>query len=278
MSRRAWRSPVALAAVLAVWGAAACLDISSPVSGIASITPVILPSPSVVVDDSLRDSVGTVDSLRVYAFGPNGDTVRDVVVRFIAFDTAGGLSVDSVTGRAFGKKLSTTGQVVARLTPANGKGVIQTLPVRLPIVPVPVSATRDSDITFTFVPRADTLSTDLFSHPISVTLHGGRDTVVQSYLVRFEVVEFPESGAGSGKPVVLASASSTHDSSVAVTGPGGQAAVRLRVRPSAIRSEVLLGQITDTVKVRVHIQYQGTELPVAPDAVFVIPVKGSIAP
>src|SRR6185503_16619414 len=64
----------ALVVFVALWLGVSCLDISSPVTGIAAITPIIAPTPSVVTGDTLRDTLGRVDSLRVFAFAPNGDT------------------------------------------------------------------------------------------------------------------------------------------------------------------------------------------------------------
>src|SRR2546421_9834398 len=121
-----------LAGAAALWIFVACLDVTSPVTGIASITSVLLPSPSVVEHDVSRDTIGQVRPLQVFAFAPNGDTVRDAVVRFFAIDSTRKLRVDSLTGIAAGDSLSPFARVVARVTPANGKGIVQraTVPLR----------------------------------------------------------------------------------------------------------------------------------------------------
>ena len=116
-----------IAAAAALWIAVACLDITSPVTGIASITNIILPTPSVVENDSSRDTIGRLDSLRVVAFAPNGDTVRDAVIRYFVIDSTQQLHVDSVSGIASADTLSPLAKVFARVTPANGKGVVQTV-------------------------------------------------------------------------------------------------------------------------------------------------------
>src|SRR3954466_7367762 len=93
-----------LATVGALWLVVACLDVSSPVSGILAITPVLLPTPSVVVGDVSRDTPGAPAPLRVLAFGPHGDTLKasDINVVFIAIDSTQQLTVDSLTGVAHG--------------------------------------------------------------------------------------------------------------------------------------------------------------------------------
>jgi hypothetical protein len=277
--RRAGASRAALGAAAAAlaWLAIACLDIASPVSGITSITPVLSPTPSVVEGDSLRDTLGVVQGLQVHAFGPNGDTIpdADLVVRFFAVDPTNKLRVvDSVTGVVVGDALSPNAHVVARITPANGKGLIQTTLLALPVVPVPLLVTRGADVQFNFVPAIDTLSSGLLSPPMSVTVHGIADTTVQSYLVSFEVVDSLPST--NGQPtLVLTSAASTADSTVAVTNSSGIASIRLRLRLSAIDPRLLVGTATDTVVVRVHVRYLGKELTVSPTPDFVIPVHST---
>jgi hypothetical protein len=270
-----------LAALVALWIAAACLDITSNVPSIASITPVILPFPSVVVGDSSRNINGAFVPLRIVAFGPNGDTLPDIVVKFFAADSTNGLVVDSLTGMAFGKALSGSAGVVAQVRQANGVGgFIQTNVVAFPVVPVPDSGTRSADTTFTFagvVATTDTLNSGLLSPPLTVTVHAGGDTVVQKYVVEFHIDSAPTPRAGSSGPTVVLRANGG-DSTVAVTNAAGQASLQLRVRPSAMPQDVQAGQKTDTVFVSVRVQYQGIPLPLRPSHVFTIPIVGSITP
>jgi hypothetical protein len=278
------RAAGSLAALVALWIAAACLDITSNVPSIASITPVILPSPSVVVGDSSRDTAGGVAPLRLLAFGPNGQplSASDVIVKFFAADsTTVGLFVDSLTGMAFGKALSGSAGVVAQVRQANGVGgFIQTNVVAFPVVPIPDSGTRSADTTFTFsgtVSATDTLNSGLLSPPLTVTVHGGLDTLVQKYVVEFHIDSAPSPRAGASGPTVVLRGNGA-DSNVAVTNAAGQASLQLRVRPSAIPQDVQAGQKTDTVFVSVRVLYKGAPIVIKPSPVFTIPITGTITP
>ena len=276
------RKPVAIiSAATAIWLAVACLDISSPAGNILAISSVLLPSPSVVVGDDLRDTTGDVAKLQVVAFGAHGDTIRDAVVRFFAIDDKQSLHVDSITGVAWADdSLSAGAKVVARVTPANGSGILQTTQVALPVVPKPDSATRGNDTTFLFsvlsngTAVTDSFAVSLLSPPLSVTVHGENNTVVPSYLVSYEIVDRPESN-GSGPTVVLFDRSG-NDSTVAITDVSGVASRQLRVRPSALKdTRLITGAATDTVVVQVRVRYHGNDLPISANGTFIITIRGN---
>lgn len=270
-----------LAAIVAFWLAAACLDITSTVPAIVSITPVILPFPSVVVGDSSRDTAGTFAPLRLIAFGPDGKPLgpSDVIVKFYAVDSTNNLIVDSLTGMAFGKALSPNAGVFAQVRQANGVGgFIQTNVASFPVVPHPDSAVRSADTTFAFngtISAPDTLNAGLLSQPLAVTLHGFADTLVQKYVIKYEIIQRPPTReGGSGLSVVLTGNGA--DSTVAVTNASGVASLQLRVRPQAIPQDVQGGQKTDTVKVLVTVLYLGAKLKISPSDTFKIPIIGTI--
>jgi hypothetical protein len=258
------RSLATVAAIGGAWLAVACLDISSPVTGISSITSVLLPTPSVVVNDTLRDTLGNIRPLAVHAFGPNGEQIpdADIVVRYFAIDSTNKLHVDSTTGVAWGDALSPLAKVVARVSPTNGKGTIQTLQVPLPVVPTPVRATKgDSVIDFPFDPTTvDTLGSGLVSPSLDVTVLGDADTPIPSYIVSYKILRMPTSQV-SGEPTVRILDRSGNDSTVAITSSSGVASRQLRVRLKAIPQNLLIGAATDTVVVQVRVLYQGNPLP-----------------
>ena len=270
------RSFGAVAALAAAWFAVACLDISSPVTGIAAITTVLLPTPSVVVNDSLRDTAGVAARLTVYAFAPNGDTVKDVVVRYFAIDSTQKLHVDSVTGYAWGDSLSPVAKVVARVTPANGKGTIQTLQVPLPVVPTPVGATKaDSLIEFPFNPGTlDTIGSGVVSPTLDVKVVGNADTTIQSYVVSYKIVRMPTSKI-RGEPTVRILDRSGNDSTIAITSVSGIASRQLRVRLAAIQDPLRFGATTDTVVVQVRVLFQGKSLTVTPSDSFKLVLRAT---
>jgi hypothetical protein len=263
-----------LTALVALWIAAACLDITSNVPKIGSITPVILPSPSVVVNDVSRDTGGSPTPLHVTVFATNGDSLlpEDVIVRFYAVDSTGGLTVDSATGVAHGISLSPAAAVVATVRQANGVGAfVQTPTMSLPVVPIPVGATRGPDTTFLFTPSTDTLSSTLLSPPLTVTILAS-DTVVQKYVVSYRIAYMPPTKSGATGPTLKLRGSGA-DSTVAVTNAAGQASLQLRLRQSAIDANLFLGQTTDSAVVVVRVQYQGQPLQITQDDTFVIPIK-----
>ena len=270
------RSLATVAAVGAAWLAVACLDISSPVTGISSISTVLLPTPSVVVNDSLRDTSGAVKPLAVLAFGPNGEQLpdADIIVRYFAIDSTRKLHVDSITGMAWGDSLSPLAKVMAQVTPASGKGTIQTLQVALPVVATPVRATKgDSLIDFPFDPTTvDTLSSGVLSPSLDVTVLGNADTTIQSYVVSYKIVRMPKSKV-TGEPTVKILDRTGNDSTVAITSTSGVASRQLRVRLAAIPDALRLPPATDTVVVQVFVRYRKDLLPVTPSDSFKLVLK-----
>ncbi|HMI58651.1 MAG TPA: hypothetical protein VK511_11410, partial [Gemmatimonadaceae bacterium] len=57
--------------------------------------------PSMVVGDSLRDTLGNVDSLQAIVFNASGDTIHDAPLRYMHADTTTIVDIDSVSGKAF---------------------------------------------------------------------------------------------------------------------------------------------------------------------------------
>lgn len=249
------RPLLSLALAAAVWGALSCLDISSPVTGIGSISPVLSPSPSVVVGDTARDSTGAAVPLRVVAFAPNGDTVRDANVELFVLDTTGGLVV-TPAGLAYGNKISPAAKVVARVTPAHGSGALQTDTFPLPVVPVPqqLTATTTTDTLKFNVKSTDTL-TGNNSAPLSVLLHGPDTTVVRSYVIQYAFDSASVPAGRDGQPLVLLVDDAGHPSMIDTTDLSGNASRRLRLRIVALTAEVLSG--TDSVIVYASATYRG---------------------
>lgn len=272
------RSVLALAAVGGVWITVACLDVSSPISGIASISRIITSAPSVVTGDSLRDTTGAATRLQVFAYGPTGDVVTDLVVRYYVIDTTHQLHVDSISGFVWGDTLSPNAAIFARVSPASGKGSLDTPLDTIPVVPAPAGATSDTNFTFLFDPGTtpDTNVAGLISLPFGVTLKANSGTPVQKYLVGFDVVRAPAPKSSDvGPTVVLSSPLSTNDSTYAISDASGRATLRLRVRKSALTG-ALLGGASDTAVVRFRVWLRGQTLPVTPSDSIIITVRRKI--
>ncbi|HEX6628659.1 MAG TPA: hypothetical protein VF105_11915, partial [Gemmatimonadaceae bacterium] len=86
--------------------AAACTDISGSSTAVLSLQFDTLPSPSVVVGDSLRDTTGAVVRPVVHAFNYKGNEITSAHIYFQSPDS--GVTVDSATGIIVGDSLRST--------------------------------------------------------------------------------------------------------------------------------------------------------------------------
>lgn len=269
------RPIIHVAALFAViWVGISCLDISSPLDGIASVSPVIAPTPSVIMGDSSRDSLGKVDSLRVYAFNANGDTVRDVQVSFFVLDTLNGLAVDQ-HGIAYGDTVSPSARVVAVVRPAGAtSGGLQTSALPLPVTIKPDTAYRTSTDTLYITPT-DTIA---YSSGITVRVMGvDRQAPVNAYLVRFVIDSAPAAKAGDTTAFLVDESNKRSPNDT--TSTSGEATRRVALRRRALLDE---GNVWSTLKpdsvvVRVLMQYKGQDIPTSPIRVSV-PLKARTAP
>lgn len=236
MTRPALRLAGATASVALLAG---CLELSGPADGVASISALVLPSPSVAFGDVMRDSTGAPAPLRVTAFDADGDTVRDAEVRFVVLDR--GARVDAsglVRGDSVRRDIRVVGVV----------GGLQTEPMRLNVV-VPPTAARDSvigPIRFARESLADSLSA-----PFGVIVTGTAGAPVVGWPVRFRIVRstvVPRSATVT--PVELVNDSRIR-STVDTTDDGGRGLRRLRVTPLAMDLERLRQGVVDTVYVGV---------------------------
>jgi hypothetical protein len=265
-----------LGAAAALWVVVACLDISSPISGISSISFVMPATPSVVRGDSLRDTAGVVQPLRVDAFGPNGEKLTNVTVRFYVIDTANQLHVVDTTGIVTaGDTLSPNAAVFARVWSADGKSFLDTPLDTIPVVPRPDSATSDTNFTFVFDATAsDTGSSALITPPFGVTVRGQADTVIPRYVVAFDLIRAPvPKSPTAGPSVVLTSSLSTAESTYAVTDASGRATIRLRLRVPALPASLFIPGAVDTAVVRFRVRYHGDTLPVSQSDSIIITLQ-----
>jgi hypothetical protein len=134
---RSRASLVALGAAIVVAVAAACGDVPTLEGGIAYISPILLPSPAVAANDTLRDSLGVAAPLRVIAYDRGGNEIPGVPVTFIPISFPA--SVIAIDARGFVKATDTVRavQIVARIGAR-----LQTTPATLQLVPQPTSMGR----------------------------------------------------------------------------------------------------------------------------------------
>jgi hypothetical protein len=163
-------------------GVAACSDVSGSSTSVLSIEFDTLPSPSVVVGDTLRDTTGAVVRPVVRAFNFDGDEIPGAPVFFLSPDS--GVTVDSVTGIIVGDSLrSTPARIIANV------GNLQSIQrVNVTLSPDTIVAVNAFDSLLYSL--ADTATN---SPLLTVQLtHGPADSAVTSYIVSFVIVSQPD--------------------------------------------------------------------------------------
>ena len=214
--RRRWVA----GSVLAGWVAlVSCLELSGPGSGLSAISPIIVPWPSVVLGDQLRDSLGNVTPLRVHVFDGDGIQADDAEVRFIVLDT--GLTVQS-DGVVLGTTIrSTPARIVAQVR--RGGDLLQTPEVGIDVVPLPDSVTPSGDTTFAPKTFPITDPAVVTSDPLVVAvLNRAARVGVRSWIVRYEIVDEPD-GVNGQRTALFTGVSDTTRVTYDTTDGGGLA-------------------------------------------------------
>jgi hypothetical protein len=209
--------------VAAVW-LASCSELGSP-SGVFAISPLLLPSPGMVMGDTMRDSTGAIAPLRVIAFSASGDTIAGTTATFVTLNTkahlvGGTILVADDTGGA---------RVLG------GIGALQTLPetVKVTLSPDTLYAADSAHHLKTYsILGGDTLVTSAeltarVSHKSGATLSD-----VNAVIVRYSIVRAPPA-KGTIPTITLMNGSlvSTRDTTL-----GGRAARTVRLRVSQLTS------------------------------------------
>jgi hypothetical protein len=169
-------APRFLAAIAACIIAFACGSVPTFADGIAFISPIQRPALAVAVNDTLRDSLGRVAPLRVFAFDQNDDTLRGVTPSFLVVTLPAGVKVDAngiVTAFDSIRRVQVIGRVGDRL---------QTEAVTLEVVAPPDLMAP----TGTIAPLALAAT----SSPLQVTITGDRKGTripVSGIVVRYKI-------------------------------------------------------------------------------------------
>jgi hypothetical protein len=227
--------------------AAACTDVTGAKNEILSVQFDTLAFPSVVVNDSLRDTTGAIALPHVTAFNFNGDTVPTAVVRYHSADR--GVTVDSVTGLIRGDSVRAT--PVRIIATVAGIQAEQRLSVTLR--PDSMSAANAVDSI-----RYSLIDTTLNLSPaVTVSLHHGApgaDTAVAAYLVTFAIV----SPASSALADLVDEAG--RKSRVDTTDANGLAGRRIRLHATLLSSPT----VTDSIVINATAKYRGNVVKGAP--------------
>jgi hypothetical protein len=183
------------AASVAITTALACGDVPTLPDGVAYISAIVSPSLAVAAGDSLRDSLGHVAPLRVFAIGRNGDTLPGipVVFRITSFDT--GIKIDNTTGYLLASDSVRAVRIVGQVI-----NLLQTPEYTLQVVPQPDSlqqAIVNDSI------RANATLQAIVSDSLTVTVSGLRNGArvgVPFILLQYQIARLVPATAGAGLP------------------------------------------------------------------------------
>jgi hypothetical protein len=231
---------------------AACTEIPSGANEILSFQFDPLPSPSVVVGDSLRDTLGVVRGITLKAYNFSGTEVSSPPVTFRAVDR--GIRVDSVTGIIRGDSVRPAARIVATL-----RGLSGTVQVAVTQKPDTVVASNDRDSLAYSVTDTANISNAIGVRVLTYT-PAVKDSSVGSWLVSFRIIS----------PSDTAFARLVNDngarSSVDTTDATGRAGRKIKIDITH------LVELTDSVIVQAFVKYRGVNVRGSP-ARLVLKVK-----
>jgi hypothetical protein len=235
--RLLWIGAAALSCVVI-----ACRDLSDPPDGVASLSPLKLPLPGVVVGDTMRDSTGEVAPLVVTAYAATGDTI-DAPIHFVVLDSGAHMADALMIGDVAGRSVEVVGSAAA----------VQTRPVAVLVTLSPDTIVAlDSTLhhaTFSLI-TGDTIATS--AELATSVLHlEPSPSAVDAVIVRYAVTRAPPDN-GNGPSVILMNGNTRSDRD---TTSAGRAALTLRLRIAA-----LVNVAADTAVVTAEASYRGQRI------------------
>lgn len=257
MSRRPRKHARAVAVAMLAAGIGGCIFATGADS--LALRFETVPAPSVVVGDTLRNASGVAVRLRAYS----SDLGRPATI--MPLDTS--IRVDSL-GYLTARSRDTTASAANEARVIAEAGSLQTPPQKVVIVvrPDAVVAHGSAPATILYDPTATGVEADTLnrSDPVQVRVRhffvpgeagaAPRDTIVRSFLVRYEVAEFTP---GVVERVTFAT-DTRAESSLDTTDAAGVASRRVRIFPSATATA------SDSVIVRVRVMYRNADVAGSP--------------
>jgi hypothetical protein len=240
----------------------ACVDMTAP-KGPASISELRLPSPSLVVGDTMRDSTGTVAPLVITAFDANGNPAVAPGAQFFITDTTKAATL-ALSNLLIGDRLGST-IIIGQL------GTLQTSPVTLPVTNRPAKLVKVSADSTLVVPFSQFDSVSAAS-VVSLNVLSAQDSASQGIIVRYTVARTLSPGNPQRPAVVIADANGkpgTADTSSST----GSSSRHILVFPALLGdSSLRAGTKTDTMIIEARASYAKAELANSPIR-FIIPVR-----
>lgn len=221
---------------------AGCVDVSKPGDGVFSLSDVQLPSPGVVMNDTMRDSTGQVAPLHAVAYGADGDSIP-ATVSFIVVDSG----AHTVGPLLIGDTVRSIVHVIASTE------AIQTRPVTFEVTLSPDTIVpNDSTAQHTaFSVLGDSVATSADLTTLVEHLGVSDTTAVNAVIVRYAITRAPPDN-GHGPSVLLMNGSVPSDRD---TTSLGMAARSLRLRILALSNLT-----ADTAVVTATASYRGQSI------------------
>ena len=226
--------------------------------GPASTSELLLPSPSVVVGDVMRDSTGAPATLSVIGFDANGQPIPGLTptfaivdsIKFAHFDPSGVLVGDSLGD------VHIVGQLASVQTPV--------ATVHVTVAPTSITATAVGTDSVPF-----TNDTTLAKFPVGAVIAGANGAFPVGFVVRFALLYAPATRAGKSAAVSLRDdrdSLSTADT----TTTGGQVSRSVAVVvPFLADDSLIASKKGDSIVVGITASYKGAPIPGSPIRVVV---------
>ena len=232
---------------------AACVEIPTGANDILSFEFAPLPSPSVVVGDSLRDTLGVVRGITLKAYNYSGVEVEDADVTFTAVDR--GIRVDSNTGVVVGDSVRSSARIIAEVRELTG-----TISIAVSQRPDTVIGSNDRDtLSYSAVDTSANISPTIGVRVLTRT-PVATDSSVASYLVSFRVA------SPSDTALARLVNESGGRSSIDTTDSRGVAGRRIKLDVTRLTA------LTDSIIVQAFVKYRGVNIGGSP-ARLVLKVK-----
>jgi len=221
MSQRFGRLAVGVACA-AAWWLVSCREIPAPEGGVFAISRVMLPSPGLVVGDTMRDSTGIAAPLRMLSYDVNGKPITpDPTVVYTTLDTLSQLTGSWLIGKAAG-----TSRVVG--TTAGLQSKPDTFYVTLAPDTLVAGDSTVHHLKYSLLKGDTSITTAELAARV---LHLPTNSV-QAVIVQYKVERAPNAKSGGGPTVLFSngSAASARDT----TDVAGRSGIAARIRLLAL--------------------------------------------
>lgn len=260
-----------LGGIIASVVAAACADVGTGPEVPAAIELPPFAFPSIVVGDTLRDSLGVVQPIRAIVRNSAGDIIADARPSYVYADlnrdTA--FRVDSATGIVVAREKVSSGRIAARIG--------SSLQVLRPLIATgrpdtAVAGTAPPALLLSLLPdtgRARAEGNTTAPLPVAVRSREGTSTSgVNGWLVSFRLVRPANPTNDTTRGAFLVD-EQLRPSVLDTTSTDGAASRRVRVRPAQFPAAQGTARVTDTVIVEATARYRGQFVKGAPVRVLV---------